>query len=105
MLPIVALPCLFVLSLAALLPPEQQADLIVENATIYTINKAQPKVRALAVKDGRILGAGDDVSAYAGPATQRLDLQGATVVPGLIDSHAHLVGLGSLQESADLRHV
>jgi predicted amidohydrolase YtcJ len=105
MLPIVVLPGLLILSLAAALPPDQQADLTVENATIYTVNKAQPKVRALAIKDGRILAAGDDVSAYAGPATQRLDLHGATVVPGLIDSHAHLEGLGGLLESADLRHV
>ena len=105
MLPIVALRPLLVLSLAAAAPPEQQADLIVENATVYTVNKVQPKVRALAVKDGRILSAGDDVSAYAGPATRRLDLHGATVVPGLIDSHAHLEGLGGLLESADLRHV
>jgi len=105
MLPIVALPGLLVLSLAATSPLEQQADLIVENATIYTVNKAQPKVRALAVKDGRILAAGDDLSAYVGPATRRLDLRGATVIPGLIDSHAHLEGLGGLLESADLRHV
>jgi predicted amidohydrolase YtcJ len=105
MLPIVALPGLLFLSLAAPLAPARQADLIVENATVYTVNTAQPKVRALAIKDGRILAAGDDVSAYAGPATQRLDLHGATVVPGLIDSHAHLEALGGLLESADLRHV
>ena len=105
MLPIVALPGIFILSLAAPLPSARQADLIVENATIYTVNKAQPKVRALAVKDGRILAADDDLSAYAGPATRRLDLHGATVVPGLIDSHAHMEGLGSLLESADLRHM
>lgn len=105
MLPIVALPGLIILSLAALLPPEQQADLIVENATIYTVNKTQPKARALAVKMGRILAVGDDLSAYAGPATRRVDLHGTTVVPGFIDSHAHLEGLGNLLESADLRHV
>jgi len=105
MLPIVALPGLLVLSLAAPPPSAQQADLIVENAVVYTVNKAQPKVRALAVKDGRIVAAGDDVSAWAGPATRRLNLRGATVIPGLIDSHAHLEGLGSLLESADLRHV
>ena len=105
MLPIVALPGLFVLCMSASLPPEQHADLVIENATIYTVNKAQPKVRALAVKAGRILAAGDDVSAYAGPSTQRLDLHGATVVPGLIDSHGHLEGLGALLESSDLRHV
>ncbi len=105
MLPIVVLPGLLILSLAAPLPPGRQADLIVENATIYTVNKAQPKVRSLAVKAGRILAVGDDLSAYAGPATRRLDLHGATVVPGLIDSHGHMEGLGGLLESADLRHV
>ena len=105
MLPIVVLPGLLFLHSAASLPLSQQADLLVENATIYTVNKAQPSVRALAVKDGRILASGDDVSGYAGPSTRRLDLRGATVVPGLIDSHAHLEGLGSLLESADLRHV
>jgi len=105
MLPIVALSGMFVLSLTAPLPPGQQADLIIENATIYTVNKARPRVRALAVKHGRILAVGDDVSAYAGQATERMDLHGATVVPGLIDSHAHLEGLGGLLESADLRHV
>jgi hypothetical protein len=101
MLPIVALPGLLLACLTA--PPP--ADLIVENARIYTLNSAQPSARALAIGSGRILAVGGDVSSYAGPRTTRIDLHGATVVPGLIDSHAHLHGLGALLETRDLRHV
>ncbi len=101
MLPIVALPGLLLLSLSA--PPP--ADLIVENARIYTLNQAQPLARALAIGNGRILAVGGDVSSYAGPRTTRIDLHGATVLPGLIDSHAHLRSLGELLETRDLRYV
>ncbi|MGO9241697.1 MAG: amidohydrolase [Bryobacteraceae bacterium] len=101
MLPIVALPGLLLATWAA--PPA--ADLIVENARIHTLNPAQPEARALAVANGRILAAGDDLSSYAGPRTTRLDLHGATVLPGLIDAHAHLRALGELLETRDLRHV
>ncbi len=90
MLPIVALPLSVILGLGGMLLPETPADLIIENATIYTVNKAQPKARSMAVKAGRILAVGDDLAAYAGTATERVDLRGMTVVPGLIDSHAHL---------------
>src|SRR5262245_23945681 len=40
----------------------QTADLIVENAQVYTVNKAQPEARALAIKDGRILAVGADLT-------------------------------------------
>ncbi len=83
----------------------QTADLIIENARVYTVNTAQPQARAVAVKGARILAVGDDLAKYAGPATRRMDLHGATVVPGLIDSHGHMRGLGALLQSKDLRHV
>lgn len=83
----------------------QTADLIIENANIYTVNKGQPRARSLAVQGDKIVAVGNDLSSLAGPRTRRLDLKGATVVPGLIDSHAHLRGLGGLLESRDLRHV
>jgi hypothetical protein len=79
--------------------------LIIENAHIYTLNQAQPMARALAVANGRILAVGDDLAAYAGPRTMRIDLHGATLIPGLIDAHAHLRALGELLETRDLRHV
>lgn len=101
MLPIVALPGLLLASLAA--PPP--ADLIVVNARIYTLDKAHPSARSMAIGNGRILAVDGDLAAYSGPRATRIDLHGATVVPGLIDSHAHLRGLGELLETRDLRHV
>ena len=83
----------------------QTADLVVFNARIYTVNSAQPNASSLAVKDGKILAVSNDVSRHSGPSTRRIDARGRTIVPGLIDSHGHLRGLGSLLESRDLRHV
>jgi len=101
MLPIVAL-----LAVALGIPAAAQtADLIIENANIYTVNMGQPKARSLAVQGDKIVAVGNDLSSLAGPRTRRLDLKGATVIPGLIDAHAHLRGLGGLLESRDLRHV
>lgn len=101
MLPIVALLGL----LSASVLQAQPASLIVENARIYTVDKRQPVASALAIRDGRIVAVGGGLSSFAGPDTRRLDLHGATVVPGLIDAHAHMRGLGALLESRDLRHV
>lgn len=83
----------------------EPADLVINNATIYTANPAQPRAKAMAVRNGRILAIGDDVRAHVGPKTQVMDMQGAAVIPGLIDSHVHMAGLGQLLETADLRHV
>jgi predicted amidohydrolase YtcJ len=92
-------------ALFGVLAAAQPADVIVENAKIYTVNKTQPLAHSLAIKDGKLLAVGDDVSQFSGPATKHYDLEGATVVPGLIDSHVHLQELGELLESVDLRHV
>lgn len=81
----------------------QIADLVVENAVIYTVDAKKPKAVALAVKDGKFLSVGTSVAAHIGPRTQRIDAQGAAVIPGLIDSHTHLRGLGDLLTSNDFR--
>jgi hypothetical protein len=96
---------LIVFLLAAGLAVAQPADLLLENARIYTLNPRQPSASALAVKDGKILAVGSDLKAHLGPATRRIDAQGRALIPGLIDSHVHLRGLGSLLESSDLRYV
>jgi predicted amidohydrolase YtcJ len=72
------------------------ADLIVTNARIYTVDDTKPIVAAMAVRDGRIAFAGSEREAMAlkGPTTQTLDLGGRTVIPGMVDAHAHLLGLG-----------
>ncbi|MBM4037830.1 MAG: amidohydrolase family protein, partial [Planctomycetes bacterium] len=66
-------------------------DLVVHNAKVVTVDAQFRIVQALAVKGDRIVAVGtnDEVLKLAGPATQRLDLAGKTVLPGLIDSHSH----------------
>src|SRR4051794_23240644 len=81
MFPILALIAL----LSAASGVAQIADLVVENARVYTVNPAQPSARALAVKDGRILAVADDVSKYIGPQTRKIDAKGDAIVPGLTD--------------------
>ncbi len=71
-------------------------DLIFHNATVYTLAERQPTAQALAIKDGRIVAVGADVEIQplAGPATQRIDLAGRTVLPSVFDSHNHLLQVG-----------
>jgi predicted amidohydrolase YtcJ len=68
------------------------ADLIVSGGTILTQDPSQPKAQALAVKGERILavGAAGDIAALRGPQTRSIDLAGRTVLPGIIDAHAHM---------------
>ncbi|MFN9460820.1 MAG: amidohydrolase [Acidobacteriota bacterium] len=81
------------------------AELAVVNANIYTVHPAQPRAKALAVRGGRILAVGDSVAVHIGPATQVIDARGATVIPGLIDSHVHMASFGAMVETFDLRSV
>ena len=73
-------------------------------AKIHTMDTAQPTVPAMAYDDsGRILALGDAATLRKRyPKAQRLDLGDATVIPGLIDAHAHVSGLGMTMLSADL---
>ena len=72
------------------------ADLIVTNARIYTVDDSRPIVAAMAVRDGRIAftGSAREAMALKGTSTKIVDLAGRTVIPGMVDAHAHLLGLG-----------
>lgn len=89
---------------AGLEAQERPADLLVTNARIYTADRTRPRVQALAVRDGRLVFAGSDIEAHAlaGPTTEVWDLDGATVIPGMVDAHAHLVSLGTSLRTLDL---
>jgi predicted amidohydrolase YtcJ len=93
------------LALAPLvLEAQSAADLVLTNGHIYTVDNAHPRVSALAARGGRIVFVGSDAEAKAlvGASTRVIDLHGATVVPGLIDAHAHLLGLGNMLSRVNL---
>ena len=84
-------------------PPS--ADLIVTNARIYTVDDGHPFVSALAVRDGKVQFVGSEREALLlkGPSTRMIDAGGHTVIPGMVDAHAHLFELGTFLHNIDLR--
>ena len=80
------------------------ADLILHNGKITTLDRQQPEASALLIRYGRFAAVGDEqeVMPLAGPTTQRIDLKGRRVIPGLIDSHMHIIR-GGLNYNMELR--
>jgi predicted amidohydrolase YtcJ len=80
------------------------ADLIIKNGRIATQDERRSVVEAAAIKNGRFIAVGSerDVMAARGDRTQIIDLQGRTVIPGLNDSHLHLIR-GGLNYNLELR--
>jgi predicted amidohydrolase YtcJ len=80
------------------------ADFIVVNAKVYTVDQSRPIVSAFAVRNGRFIFAGSEVEAraLAGPRTRIVDAKKATIIPGMVDAHAHLRGLGSSLHTVNL---
>ncbi|MCU1769919.1 amidohydrolase [Pseudomonas protegens] len=84
--------------------PDAIADLILFNGRLHTVDRAKPRASAVAIKDGRFIAVGNDAQAMAlrGAGTQVIDLMGRTVIPGLNDSHLHLIR-GGLNYNLELR--
>ena len=80
------------------------APLVLTNGNFYTANDLQPRAAAAVVVDGRItfVGATPDALRRAPPGARRLDLHGATVLPGLTDAHAHLGDIGERELTFNL---
>jgi predicted amidohydrolase YtcJ len=78
----------------------QDADLIVTNAKVYTVDSATPRAEAFAVKANRFLAVGStaEMKALAGKSTQTYDAKGMTIVPGFTDCHNHAPGATLLYE-------
>jgi len=72
------------------------ADLVVRNAKIYTGDRRQPTATALAIRDGAFIAVGDeaDVAPHVGASTRIVDAHGRRVIPGLNDSHQHVIRTG-----------
>ena len=80
------------------------ADLILHNGRITTLDRQIPEAQAVAVRGGRFVAVGTDqeLMARADAATKRIDLKGRRVIPGLIDSHMHIIR-GGLNYNMELR--
>lgn len=85
-------------------PAQAAPQLIVHNARITTLDQARPQASAIAVRDGRIdvLGSDPEVLQRADASTQCIDARGLRMIPGLIDSHLHLIR-GGLNYNLELR--
>lgn len=82
---------------------KQHVDLIIKNGTIYTVNDNNDIAEAVAIRGSRIVAVGttqDIENQYT--SQNEIDAQGKTVVPGFIDAHAHVLGLGQALTELDL---
>ena len=83
------------------------ADLVLKNAKIYTVDLKIPEIQAgnydfttidngyVAVKDGKIIGVGSGLDeSFIGEMTEVVDVEGKTLIPGLVDSHMHAMWAG-----------
>ncbi len=89
------LSALFTATAAAQKPPPEvlhYADTVFYNGKVVTADEKFSIAQAVAVRDGKILKVGETeaVLPLAGPKTRKIDLQGKTVIPGIIDTHTHL---------------
>ena len=78
------------------------ADLILHNGKITTLDPAHPQASNVAIKDGRIIGVDEAEEYQRGPNTKVIDLKGRRVIPGLNDSHLHVIR-GGLNYNMELR--
>ena len=81
---------------------KKSVDYIAYNGNIYTVNNDFNVASAFAVKDGKFIDVGNDEIFSKYNTKQKIDLNGSTVLPGLIDAHCHFYGLGLNQSVIDL---
>ncbi|OXA78407.1 hypothetical protein SAMN05444397_11174 [Flavobacterium aquidurense] len=81
-----------------------KADLILFNGKIHSFNTETPNITAVAIKDGKFIAVGNDsnVMEFASETTKIIDLHNRRVVPGINDSHIHLIR-GGLNYNLELR--
>ncbi len=84
-----------------------QADTVLINAEVITMNKQIPQAQAVTIKDGRIVevASNQKIKPLIGKRTKIIDLKGKTVVPGFTDAHAHMITLGQPFRWLELRDV
>ncbi len=80
------------------------ADLVLRNGKIVTVDPDHPEAQAIAVTGYTIaaVGTNQEIGRYVGPNTQVIDLNGQLAIPGFIEGHGHLMGLGESKMQLDL---
>ena len=81
---------------------KKSVDFIAFNGNIYTVNSDFNTASAFAVNDGKFVDIGNEEILSKYNTNQKIDLDGSTVLPGLIDAHCHFYGLGLNQSVIDL---
>jgi len=82
----------------------EPAEFVLLGGKLVTMDSARPQVSGLAASGGRIVALGDDseIRRHIGEATQVIELEGRTAVPGFIEGHAHFVGIGRALMNLDV---
>jgi predicted amidohydrolase YtcJ len=98
---------IFLLLIPALLSQSALADLIISNGVIHTMDPNQAKVDAIVTRGDKIIFAGGLHAAknMAAKNHKFLDLKGATLTPGFIEAHGHIMSLGMSTLNLDLSHA
>ena len=78
------------------------ADLILQNGHVRTLDPKHPEAKEVIIADGRIAGVDNAAEFERGPDTKVIDLKGRRVIPGLYDSHLHVIR-GGLNYNLELR--
>jgi predicted amidohydrolase YtcJ len=101
------LVAIFTICIAVIMSPAASLapDLVIVNASVHTMDQAQPKAEAVAVLGNRIVAVGltPDIRGLAGPKTRIVDAAGKNVFPGFNDAHVHFLTGGYSLSSVDLR--
>jgi predicted amidohydrolase YtcJ len=92
---------------SAVLVSAQPADLVVVNGRVVTVDPGFSIAQAVAVRDGRIVAVGADsaIRGLIGPTTRVIEAHGRTVIPGLIDSHVHALGVAAAEARMPFRNL
>jgi len=92
---------------AAAMPEVAPADLVLRGGIVATVDPALGNAEAIAVNGYQItaVGSNDDISAYIGPETEVIELNGRFAMPGFIEGHGHYMGLGRSKQILDLQNV
>ena len=83
------------------------ADLVILGGNVVTMNPQKPQAEAIAVKNQKLVAVGSDeeMKAWIGRQTKQIQLQGEFVMPGFIEGHGHLLGLGQLLGELNLQEA